>query len=134
MEAPRPGRHLGGVDTHRVGRRFEEAVARWLAARGWEILERNVRFGRKEIDLIIRRGGVVAFVEVKGRRGMGCGHPLEAVTLRKRAEIEAVATWWVARFGGEGMTYRFDAVAVVRTPTGTLAIDHVEDAWRPGWR
>jgi putative endonuclease len=122
------------VDTHRVGRFFEGVAARWLAARGWEIVERNVRFRRKEVDLVIRRGDLVAFVEVKGRRGKGSGHPLEAITARKRAEIEFVAAWWWEHHGDPGLGCRFDAVAVSLGPDGVVAVDHLEDAWRPGWR
>jgi putative endonuclease len=119
------------ASTHEIGRRFEEAVARHLSERGWEILDRNVRFQRKELDLVIRRGALIAFVEVKGRKGTRYGHPLEAITWRKRLEIEAVARWWIERFGEEGLSYRFDAVAVERRPDGSLALTHVEDAWRP---
>jgi putative endonuclease len=122
------------VDTHRVGRRFEDLAADWLSAAGWRILDRNTRFGRREIDLVVRRGPVVAFVEVKGRRGAGCGDPLAAITARKRAEIEEVARFWVARHGLPGVRYRFDAVAVRPLPHGGFEIEHVEDAWRPGWR
>jgi putative endonuclease len=119
------------VDTHRLGRRFEDAAAACLEARGWRILERNVRFQRREIDLVARRAGLVAFVEVKGRRSGRYGHPVEAVTWKKRREIEAVARWWIARHGEQSFTYRFDVVAVARRPDGSLAIDHLEDAWRP---
>ena len=83
------------MDTHRLGRCFEEAAARWLEARGWTVLGRNVRCHREEVDLIVQRGRVVAFVEVKGRRGRGYGAPAEAVTWRKRREIEGVARWWI---------------------------------------
>lgn len=117
-----------------MGRRFEDLAAGWLASRGWAVLERNVRFGRREIDLVIRRGAVVAFVEVKGRRGSRCGDPLDAITPRKRGEIEAVARIWVSRHGVHGARYRFDAVAVREAADGSLEIEHVEDAWRPGWR
>jgi putative endonuclease len=120
------------TSTHELGKRFEEAAARDLAQRGWDILARNVRFQRREIDLVIRKGRVVAFVEVKGRRGPGYGHPLEAITWRKRREIEAVAHWWVERFGEPGLTYRFDAVSVEPGKGGALSVQHLEDAWRPG--
>lgn len=120
------------MDTHRAGRRFEGVAARHLEARGWRVLARNVRWRRKEIDLVARRGNVVAFVEVKGRSGPECGHPLEAVTPRKRREVEAVARWWVQRHGAEGLVYRFDAVAVETGTDGRLRVDHVEDAWRAG--
>jgi putative endonuclease len=116
--------------THHLGRGFEDLVAAYLRERGWEILDRNVRFGRREIDLVALREKVVAFIEVKGRRGSGFGHPLEAITWRKRREIAAVALWWIQRFGQPELSYRFDAVAVERTGDGRLVVQHVEDAWR----
>ena len=131
MAAPGARSQSPGVtSTHDLGKRFEARVARHLERRGFRVLDRNVRFRRKEIDLVIRRGSVVAFVEVKGRRGPGWGHPLEAVTWKKRREIATVAAWWVARNGREGWIYRFDAVAVDVGQDGAVRIDHVEDAWR----
>jgi len=56
-------------------------------------MERNVRFRRKELDLVVRRGALIAFVPVKGRRTHDYGRPVEAVTRRKRREIESVARW-----------------------------------------
>lgn len=121
------------MDTHRVGRRFEALAARWLEARGWTVLDRNVRFQRREIDLVIRRGRTVAFVEVKGRRSGDCGHPLEAVTARKRREIEAVARWWVAHHGVGDHEFRFDVVAMLGgARSGSVEVEHVEGAWMMG--
>ena len=77
--------------THELGQRFEQIVALKLREQGWELLDRNVRFRRKEIDIVARRGRLVAFVEVKGRRTARFGDPLEAVTRRKRREITVVA-------------------------------------------
>lgn len=119
------------MNTHRVGRHFESRAASELEARGWTIVDRNVRYGRREIDLIVRRDDLVAFVEVKARRSLAFGHPLAAITSRKRREIECVAHWWRARFGRPGDHYRFDAVAVVADRSG-IRIDHVEEAWRWG--
>jgi putative endonuclease len=119
------------VDTHRLGARFEDAAARWLEARGWRVLERNVRFKRREIDLIVRRGPVVAFVEVKGRRSDRYGQPVEAVTWRKRREIEAVARWWMARHEEPDVRYRFDVIGAAADGRGVVAFAHFEDAWRP---
>ena len=116
------------MNTHRVGRRYEERAATELVARGWSIVDRNVRFGHREIDLIMRRDDIVAFVEVKARRSGRCGHPLESITPQKRRDIERVAEWWVARFGGADEYFRFDAVSVV-VDRGKTRIDHVEGAW-----
>ena len=127
---PRPGTGASAVAR---GRRFEDAAAADLAARGYRVLGRNVRFGHKEVDLVVEREGVVAFVEVKGRYGSRSGHPLDAVTPGKRREVEAVARWWV-RTHPPAAGYRFDAVAVEardHDPSG-WEITHIPDAWRPG--
>ena len=115
--------------SHELGKRAESLAAALLARRGWTILHRNWRFGHKEIDLIAEREGTVAFIEVKARSGGGYGHPLEAVTSRKRHELEVAARLWIARHGRSGQSYRFDAVWVLRQG-GELSVRHVEDAWR----
>lgn len=119
-----------------LGRRFEAVAERWLRGRGYGILERNVRHGRDEVDLVIRDGDVVAFVEVKGRSDAGgtFGSPLLAVTPRKRARIERVARWWI-RTRPPARGYRFDAVSVelrAGGEPGRWLVVHLPDAWRPG--
>ena len=115
--------------SHATGRRGEALAAALLRRRGWRILGRNWRFHHKEIDLVAERGGVVAFVEVKTRSGDAFGHPLEAVTVRKRRELAVAARGWIARHGCRGQTYRFDAVWVLREGD-RVSVRHVEDAWR----
>lgn len=117
-------------ESYDLGRAGEEEAARWLARNGWTILARNFRLGHKEVDLIARRGEIVAFVEVKTRAGPGWGHPLEAVTRAKRAEIATVARAWIARHGRRGEVYRFDAIALHRAASGGWRFEHIEDAWR----
>lgn len=113
----------------RLGVQGEDLAAGFLVDAGWAVLHRNFRAGRKEIDLVARRGGVVAFVEVKTRTGAGCGHPFEAITSRKRAEIEEVAEAWISRHGDPAYLYRFDAIAVVVGADRLPEIEHLEDAW-----
>jgi putative endonuclease len=123
-----------GNPAHALGRWGEERAARFLGARGWTILARNYRFGRKEVDLVVRRRDLVAFVEVKTRTGEGFGRPQDAITPLKRREIEAVAAHYVARHHLGDVAVRFDAVAItVGPPGGAVDIVHLEDAWRPGW-
>jgi putative endonuclease len=112
------------------GDRGEALAAEFLSRGGWTILQRQFRIGHREIDLVARRGEVVAFVEVKARAGSGYGHPLEAITWRKRREIQRVALAWIDRHGRDGDVYRFDAVAVFLPAGGPPRIEHVEDAWR----
>ena len=119
---------------HLLGRWGEERAERFLVRRGWTVLARNYRFGRREVDLVVRRDALVAFVEVKTRAGRGWGTPQEAITALKRREIEAVAVHFLARHGLGEVEVRFDAVAITVVPgADVVGIEHLEDAWRPGW-
>ncbi len=110
----------------------ERLAARYLEEHGYKVIERNYRFGRREVDIIVRRGDLVAFVEVKARAGSGYGHPLEAITALKRREIERVAQHWLQRHGEPGLQPRFDAVGVVFRKGAEPVIEHVPNAWRLG--
>jgi len=79
------------------------------------VLGRNVRVGRGELDLIVRRAGVLAFVEVKARRTTTYGAPEDGVDARKRRQVARLAELWLgvrpwALRGIEDV--RFDVVAV----------------------
>lgn len=116
---------------HRQGLAGELAAAQHLASRGWKILAHRFRLGHHDIDLIARRGDLVAFVEVKARRSTSFGSGLEAVGWQKQLVVGTVARSWVARYGRSGDRFRFDLI-VVRWPSGGSfpQVVHVEDAWR----
>ena len=97
------------------GRAAEVAAARYLVRDGWTLLGRNVRIGRGELDLIARRGDVLAFVEVKARRTVTYGAPEDAVDGRKRRKVARLAELWLAvrPWALRGVSdVRFDIVAV----------------------
>ncbi len=120
---------------HRLGDRGEAIAGARLISAGWTLLARNYRLGRREIDLVAARHGLLAFIEVKTRSGSGFGGPEAAVNWRKRREIEAVAGHFVRLHRLGDVQLRFDAVGVRAGPYGhPPEVDHVEDAWRPGWR
>ena len=116
-------------ERHKQGLAAEEQAIRFLASRGWIVLAHRWRVGRIEIDIVARRGVTVAFVEVKSRRGDAFGSPFEAVTGAKQRELVRAARAWIDRFGQPTDIYRFDCVALQK---GVL--EHLEDAFRPGWR
>lgn len=130
MVPPRISTIVSTMSTHRVGRRYEALAASWLEARDWRILARNWRDGPREIDLVVARGDVVAFVEVKARRDRAYGHPLEAITRRKRREVQTAARAWLRQNPQPGRVLRFDAVAIVDEPGRRPVLEHVPDAWR----
>ena len=112
----------------------ENEAKRYLVTRGFTILAHRWRMGRLEIDLVARRGSLVAFVEVKTRWGAGFGSPLEAVTWAKQREIVRVARAWMDRHGAPGDIYRFDVIGLSLHRDDSDRLEHVEDAFRPGWR
>jgi putative endonuclease len=120
----------------RKGRRGEELAARHLEARGWTILARNWRDGPRELDLVAFREGVLAFVEVKARREPAWNDPLESLGPRKRAEVERAARAWLREEGARAAratTVRFDVALVRFRPGRPAGVEHLPDAWRPGW-
>lgn len=119
-----------GTNNKPLGDRGEQLAVEHLERAGWMVLSRNFRVGHREIDLVARRGETVAFVEVKTRAGLGFGHPLEAISAKKRREIQLVAQVWVERHGRPGDVYRYDAIAVLILAGAEPRIEHVEDAWR----
>jgi len=140
MSAPHPRADRVRVSSestyppHVLGRRAEALAARVLEARGWTVLALNYRWGRREVDLVVRRGSLIAFVEVKARAGAGYGPPEAAVTWKKRREIEAVAAEFLLRHRPGDVDIRFDVIAIqVDRGSGTVRLEHLEDAWRPGW-
>jgi putative endonuclease len=114
------------------GLRGEHAALSYLRARGWLVEAHRFKLGRQELDLVVRREGLVAFVEVKTRRTLRYGTPAEAVGWRKRRTIARVAAVWALRHGRWGDVYRFDVVEVYEESGGVMC-RHLEDAWRINW-
>jgi putative endonuclease len=117
---------------HALGRLGESRARDYLVQRGWSIAAQNYRFGRREVDIVARKGGLVAFVEVKTRAGDGYGAPEEAVTRLKRREIEIVAREYLCRHRLDDVDVRLDVISVTVGRDGRIEhVAHLEDAWRP---
>jgi putative endonuclease len=99
-----------------------------LTRRGYRLVERNYRTRRGEIDLIVHKGDVVVFVEVKLRRSTGFGDPLEAVTPRKQATLRLLAERYLADHQADFDTVRFDVIGIL-AGRDDLQVRHIEDAF-----
>ncbi len=117
-----------GTHNQRLGLLGEEIAARWLTRRGWRIVYRRFRNGRRDIDLVAQRDALVAFVEVKARKGDTFGDPVEAVNHRKQRELTRSARIWIDRHGRAEEHYRFDVVGVLVDDQRVL-VKHVENAF-----
>jgi putative endonuclease len=112
------------------GLRGERIAIAYLTSCGWELEAHRFRLGRHDVDLVARRGSLVAFVEVKTRRSLSCGAPAESVSRLKQRRVAKAAAAWRLRFGRPGDVYRFDLVGVWDRGGGRVAVEHVPDAWR----
>ncbi|MGH7670208.1 MAG: YraN family protein [Gemmatimonadaceae bacterium] len=117
--------------TQAFGELGERIAERWLARRGWRVVHRRYRFGHRDIDLVVERDGVVAFVEVKARSGERFGDPIEAVNWRKRIELERSALSWISHHGRSDESYRFDVVGILMEGR-RVRVRHVENAFSIG--
>ena len=93
------------------GRVAEEAAVAWLERQGYRTVERNVRTGAGEIDLIAREGDTLCFIEVKARSGRSHGWAVEAVGAAKRQRLARAAGLWLARHPWDGPC-RFDVLGL----------------------
>lgn len=92
-----------------TGRKAEKAASVYLEMRGYEIIERNWRRPRCEIDIIAKKDGAIHFVEVKYRFNDDQGSGLEAITATKLKQMRRAAWTWVAENEYRG-DYQLDAV------------------------
>ena len=120
------------MGTRELGRFGEEEAAKYLRRHGYRIVETNYscRFG--EIDLIARKRGVIAFVEVKLRKNADFAEAREFVTYGKQRRILKSASLWLAAHGCDELQPRFDVIEIY-APEGMdsdkLTIHHLEDAF-----
>lgn len=120
------GSPVRGRAAHAAGLRAEAMAAWMLRLKGYSILARRMKTRAGEIDLVARRGRVLAFVEVKARGDLDAA--AEALLARQRARLVRAAELFVAaRPALAGHDMRFDLVQVApgRWPR------HLADAWRP---
>lgn len=113
-----------------TGRWGEDRAAEYLESRGYGIMARDWRAGRRDIDIVAHKDGTVAFVEVKTRRDTGFGAPEQAVDLRKVRSIAAAASAFI-KLNRIDARVRFDIISVTGSPGAGCAIDHIENAFVP---
>lgn len=99
----------------RPGSRAEDAAAAYLQAQGLKLLDRNYRCRFGEIDLVMREGATIVFVEVKARRSSAYGGAAASITATKREKLLAAARHYLA--GRSPLpACRFDAVLMEGEP------------------
>ena len=114
---------------HQFGQASELQAEQFLLAKGYRILDRNVRTRLGELDLVADDHGVVVFVEVKGRATEAFGGALLAVDRRKQVKLTKLAAQYLAQRHWSEKACRFDVVLVQGRPSSQGRIEHLQNAF-----
>lgn len=114
---------------HQFGQASETWAEQFLVAKGYRILDRNVRTQLGELDLVADDQGVVVFVEVKGRSTEAFGGARLAVDHRKRVKLTKLAAQYLAQRHWSEKICRFDVVLVQGASSTQGQIEHLPNAF-----
>jgi putative endonuclease len=112
--------------TRALGDYGERLAARYLVAQGVEILDRNWRCVRGELDIVARDGAALVICEVKTRSGEGFGAPFEAVTWRKQRRLRQLGGLWRDDHPEEAAgALRIDVISILCLPGRPARLEHL---------
>ena len=115
-----------------LGKRGEDAAARFLANHGYTILERNYKCSFGEADIVAKSPGTLVFVEVKTRTDEDKGMPEEAITEAKRAKYEKIAISYLRNYDEVDISVRFDVIGILVVAQDRAIIRHHINAFGVG--
>ena len=115
--------------TNDLGARGERIAVAYLTDVGLRVLDRNWRCRDGELDIVAREGDALVFFEVKTRRGVGFGQPVEAVTPVKQRRLRLLAQRWLAAHDEHAPDLRFDVVGVLVRGEGPALVTHLRGAF-----
>jgi putative endonuclease len=116
-------------DEDSLGRAGEDAALEVYLRNGFRLIARNWRCSLGELDLVVRRGRLVVFCEVKTRRGSGFGGGFEAVTRAKRRRLRRLAEAFLKEARGRPAATRFDVASVHLAPGRPTDVEIFQDAF-----
>lgn len=117
------------AEHNELGKKGEEEAVRFLTLKGYDILDRNWRFNKLEIDIVARHKQKLVIVEVKARGTGIWGNPEDAVT-KGKIKFLAEATEAYIEEHDINLEVRFDIVSIL-FEHGTFSIEHIEEAFHP---
>ncbi len=115
--------------TSDLGAHGERIAAAYLTDNGLRVLDRNWRCRDGEIDIVARDGDALVFCEVKTRRAVGFGHPVEAVGRVKQRRLRVLAQRWLAAHDEHAPELRFDVVGVLVRSDRPALVTHLQAAF-----
>lgn len=124
---------MGRTDLREIGDDAEALALERLTRQGLTLVTRNYRCRLGELDLVMRAGSCLVFVEVRYRQAGSRINALESIGPQKQRKLTLAAARFLARHPRyRHDIVRFDVVAVDGKPDGTTTIRWIKDAFRPG--
>lgn len=108
-----------------VGRVGEAFARQWLQKRGWRILDTNWHCYEGEVDIVAIKNKDLVFFEVKTRRSLMFGHPVEAISVTKLRRMRTVAGRWLHAHPHHRGRIRLDLIGLLLRQ-GRFEVEHVE--------
>jgi|YelNatPaOPRAMG01_1025707.scaffolds.fasta_scaffold00971_15 putative endonuclease len=117
------------MNKRNLGNIGEEFALEYFKRNGFEIYERNYRTRFGEIDLIAKKRNLIIFVEVKTRKSLDFGEPIEAIDKRKQQKIKFLANFYLSKLKGS-YQIRFDVFLIVLDKNNKiLSWEHIPNAF-----
>ncbi|MFZ4544116.1 MAG: YraN family protein [Saprospiraceae bacterium] len=111
-----------------LGKTGEELAAQFLILKGYEIVDRNWRYKRAELDIVAKKDEKLIFIEVKTRSSDYFGSPEQFVHFRKRQLLSRAAGAYILSHNHDWLI-RYDIIAILYNEDGTYSLTHFEDAF-----
>ena len=118
-----------GSPSQTFGQAAEVLAEEMLRQKGYRIVEKNLRLGGGELDLIAEDQGTLVFIEVKARRTNQFGGASYAINTRKKRQIIKLAACYLSQRGLCNQNCRFDAILVTGTEGNSSKLTHLEQAF-----
>ena len=106
----------------------QRKAVEFLQKNMYSIMHENYRIKDGEIDIIAEKDNIVVFVEVKLRRNLSFGLPMEAVNIRKQRKITKVAKYYISQYNLYNTDFRFDVIEVYLNK-GQATVNHIQNAF-----
>lgn len=113
-----------------IGKLGEDKACQYILKEGYNLLERNWRFSKAEIDIIAKDGEVLVFIEVKAKSYTFYGAPEESISSYKENLIIDAAQQYMIKVGHD-WEIRFDIISIVFDKNKDASITHYKDAFFP---
>lgn len=114
-------------NNHQLGKQAEAIAMSYLNNSGFTKQVQNYRFQRSEIDLIVQKGNLLIFIEVKVRSHINFGYPESFVNIKQQQLYQLAANEYIHSTGWQGHV-RFDIIAFVKM-SKSLQLTHIKDAF-----